>query len=562
MATPVIGLKAAVGSSILAAVMASSAQAASVDFLLTPQGSNYDHGVQLAIPAAFGGGQFTFELWLRPNNSFPFGSTADGSPGQRTNWSNANVTPYSSSGWWFEGNFLLDGHNNNEFANGTFSLQFYGSGRVRWLFGDGTGSNPGGVWSIGAFPASSGPNIVDGQWHQVTLVRRFVGAAASDLELWIDGVLIDTETSGLRTDMRTWWNNWSGFPAAQRGWFWGAEKQAAIGTRPVYEDYKGLVDEMRFWSRAKTAVELSADWSRAVTGNENGLVGWYRFGEGAGTSACDSLAPTSCISFANTAASLWTANEPPLTSMGDIIAPSIPGNLQATAVSASQVNLTWNASTDNVGVASYRVQRDGLTVAAGAAVTATSFADTGLAANTTYTYTVSAVDAAGNRSGESAIRQVTTPPAAPDTTAPSVPSNLQATATSTTQVSLSWTVSTDNVGVASYRVQRDGVTVASGAALIGATFVDTGLTANTRYTYTVSAVDAAGNRSAESTSASVNTPANPPPPSSSGGGGGGALNAFFVLWLALVAIGRRALPRRLLRLAERNVKRTRVGFVV
>ena len=272
-----------------------------------------DYGRQTVLPPAFGVGEFTFELWIRPDTSFPVGSTRpEGSDAQRTNWTAADVAPYSANDWWYEGNFLLDGHNNASFSAGTFSLQFYGGGRVRWLLGDGDDPGPGGLWSVGAYPAATGPSVLDGNWHQITLVRRWAGASQARLEMWIDGSLVDTETSSVRTDMRQWWSAWSGFPASQEGWFWGAEKQAAIDVLPQYEDYKGLVDEVRFWSRAKAAGEIAADYARAVTGTEPGLAGAYSFGEGAGTSACDSLLPSRCITFHRMKAGSWTTQDPPL----------------------------------------------------------------------------------------------------------------------------------------------------------------------------------------------------------------------------------------------------------
>jgi alkaline phosphatase D len=96
---------------------------------------------------------------------------------------------------------------------------------------------------------------------------------------------------------------------------------------------------------------------------------------------------------------------------------------------------------------------------------------------------------------------------ATDTTAPTVPTGVTATANSATQVTVSWTASTDAVGVASYRVRRGGVDLTGATAVTGTSFVDTTVSASTAYSYTVSAVDAAGNRSAESTAATVTTPA-------------------------------------------------------
>ena len=77
----------------------------------------------------------------------------------------------------------------------------------------------------------------------------------------------------------------------------------------------------------------------------------------------------------------------------DTTPPSTPAGLTATAVSSSQINLSWTASTDNVGVTGYKIFRDGVQVGTSAT---NSFSNTGLAASTVYSYTVSANDAAGN----------------------------------------------------------------------------------------------------------------------------------------------------------------------
>ena len=85
-----------------------------------------------------------------------------------------------------------------------------------------------------------------------------------------------------------------------------------------------------------------------------------------------------------------------MTGGSDTIAPTAPSSLTATATSASDVALTWGASTDNVAVTGYRILRNGSYVTT---VTSTSFTDSGLAASTLYSYTVSALDSAGNQSG-------------------------------------------------------------------------------------------------------------------------------------------------------------------
>src|SRR5260221_13120331 len=77
----------------------------------------------------------------------------------------------------------------------------------------------------------------------------------------------------------------------------------------------------------------------------------------------------------------------------------------ATAAGATAINLSWIASTDNVGVTGYIVKRNGTPVGT---PTSTSFADTSLLPGFTYSYTVAARDAAGNVSPESASASATT----------------------------------------------------------------------------------------------------------------------------------------------------------
>ncbi|WHY17218.1 discoidin domain-containing protein [Paenibacillus sp. G2S3] len=333
----------------------------------------------------------------------------------------------------------------------------------------------------------------------------------------------------------------------------------------------------------------------------------------------------------------------------DTQAPSIPANLTATVVSSSGINLSWTASTDNVGVTGYEIYRGGSLVGNTAT---TSFSDTGLTAATAYSYTVKAKDAAGNvsaasntatattqaggggtgvaldRSGWTATSSptsgdvpanlldgsmatrwstgaamvpgqsftvdmkavksinkivmdstgsdldyarsyevyvsndgtnwgnavasgngtgpVVTATFAPqnaryikvvqtgtasswwsirefnvfgstgtgDNQAPSAPANLTATVVSSNGINLSWTASTDNVGVTGYEIYRGGSQVGNTATT---SFSDTGLTPATAYSYTVKAKDAAGNVSTASNTATATTQAG-------GGGTGGALD--------------------------------------
>jgi len=95
-------------------------------------------------------------------------------------------------------------------------------------------------------------------------------------------------------------------------------------------------------------------------------------------------------------------------SPSDTQSPTAPTNLGATAVSSNQVNLTWSASSDNVGVTGYNVFRNGIQVGT---ASSTTYTDTGLSASTTYIYTVSAFDAGGNASAASSPASTMTLPA-------------------------------------------------------------------------------------------------------------------------------------------------------
>jgi YD repeat-containing protein len=196
-------------------------------------------------------------------------------------------------------------------------------------------------------------------------------------------------------------------------------------------------------------------------------------------------------------------NRTQTTSKSESFPPSVPTGLSATAVSGTQINLSWSASTDTggSGLAGYRIYRGGSQIGTS---TTPSYANSSLANATTYTYTVAAYDAAGNLSAQSSSASATTP----DQTPPSVPTGLTGSASSATQINLSWTASTDNVGVTGYRIYRGGNQIGTSA---GAAYSDLTVVGSTTYSYTVEAYDAANNRSAPSAARSVATPDVTPP---------------------------------------------------
>jgi len=177
--------------------------------------------------------------------------------------------------------------------------------------------------------------------------------------------------------------------------------------------------------------------------------------------------------------------------------PDPPANVNATAASPTQINLTWSA----VAVAEvYKIYRDG-TLLKSVSKTVTTLADTGLTPNTSYCYSVTATDSAGYESNKSG--QV----CAITASKPDPPANVNATAASPTQINLTWSA----VAVAEvYKIYRDGTLLKSVSKTV-TTLADTGLTPNTSYCYSVTATDSAGNESDKSGQVCVTTSGTPPP---------------------------------------------------
>ncbi len=189
----------------------------------------------------------------------------------------------------------------------------------------------------------------------------------------------------------------------------------------------------------------------------------------------------------------------------DTTAPSVPRGVAAEARSDTRIDVNWDPSTDDGAVDGYRLFRDGRQIAD---LARTDFSDTGLTPATTYGYTVAAYDTVGNVSAESEPATATTdaPPPPPDTTPPTVPGSVTATAVSSAEIDVAWDAATDDGEVAGYVVYREGSEVAD---VVGTDHRDTGLEASTPYRYTVAAYDTAGNRSGESEPASATTAADP-----------------------------------------------------
>ena len=191
--------------------------------------------------------------------------------------------------------------------------------------------------------------------------------------------------------------------------------------------------------------------------------------------------------------------------------PLPPTNLAATAVSPSQINLSWTAPSDNGGsaITGYKIERstDGgstwpTVVNIG---NTTSYSDTGLVHSTTYTYRVSAINSAGTGSPSNTATATTF------NTVPSSPLGLTATPTSSSQINLSWSAPADNGGtlINGYKIERStngGVswsTLVANTTNTSTTYSDTGLSTAKTYTYRVSAINHVGTSSPSNTTSAT-----------------------------------------------------------
>lgn len=197
----------------------------------------------------------------------------------------------------------------------------------------------------------------------------------------------------------------------------------------------------------------------------------------------------------------------------DTTTPSVPASLTAVPVSDTQINLSWIASTDNIGVTGYQVFRNGSTTPV-ATPSTNSYSDTGLTASTLYTYTVKAVDAAGNVSGTSSPVSTTTlsvPP--PDTTPPVVviTAPLQGAILSSGTTATTLSVSTNESSTCAYATTAGtpfgSMTVFGTTGAVAHSTTLSGLTNGSAYTYYVKCSDVSANVSSDtSTSFSVANP--------------------------------------------------------
>ena len=194
----------------------------------------------------------------------------------------------------------------------------------------------------------------------------------------------------------------------------------------------------------------------------------------------------------------------------DTTAPEMPKSFVASAVNDTTVQISWGTSTDTgrSGLKGYKLYRDGVIINGGLLASATSYSDTGLKEKTTYKYKLVAFDKGGNDSAATTEKAVlTAAKVLEDTTPPTQPTGLAASAKSYKEIALSWSASTDTggSGLTQYKIYRDGKLISTqGAGTL--TYSDVGLISGKSYSYKVSALDGKGNESILSAVVSGSTP--------------------------------------------------------
>lgn len=211
-----------------------------------------------------GGGSFTLDFWLR-------GSTADNAT------ANDGGDVESFDYRWIDGNIIIDRDIWGD-SEADWGVSIAG-GFVR--FGTGPGDPPG----ANTHNTLEGDvNVLDGTWHHVAVVRD---ASIGQNRIYVDGALDMAGSTGVSTDDISYPNGGTPNPVTQWGPYivLGAEKHDA---GPAYPSFRGYFDELRIWNVALSGPQLDAAKGRVIDPDTMGLVGYYRFEEGNGTSVLDS----------------------------------------------------------------------------------------------------------------------------------------------------------------------------------------------------------------------------------------------------------------------------------
>jgi len=448
-------------------------------------------------------------------------ATFDGSTGNVALGSQRSGPSSYSTELWFKtgttnGGKLVGFGNAQTGMSGSYDKQVYLTNDGRLVFG---------VYNNGFDTVYSPAGFNDNQWHQVVATQGSAGMA-----LYVDDHLVGSNGASAN-------QGYSGY------WRVGGDNLNAWPDQPSSAYFAGTIDEVAIYDSVLSAGQVDAHYTASgrsgpdavapttsisspadgatvgtgavtVTATASDNVGvtavdlqvdgttvatdtaapyTFSWSAGSGSHTLQTIAHDAAANTGSSALVHVTATAPDTTNPTTAITSPAAGD---TVYSPTTVTAT---ATDDTGVASAALQVDGTTVATD--TTAPYSFSWNATAVGSHTLRTVATDAAGN-SGQSAPVTVTvTAPA--DTTPPTAPGSLTASQVTTSSVTLSWTAATDDRSVAGYRVLRNG-TVLPGT-VTGLSYTDTGLTAGTAYTYTVRAVDAAGNVGPDSNQVLITT---------------------------------------------------------
>lgn len=406
--------------------------------------------------------------------------------------------------------------------SGSYDKHVYMTNDGRLIFG---------VWNGQSDTVTSANSYNNGQWHYMVASQGSGG-----MSLWVDGALVGTNPVSSNQAYNGYWriggDNLNGWP-----------------NQPSSSYFAGSIDEVATYSYVLSPAQISAHYSAAghsgpdivppataitapadgdtvstgsvpvsATATDNVGVTAVDLQVDGSTVATDTAAPYTFTwnatagphtlqtvahdAAGNTGTSdpvSVTAATPDTTAPTTAITSPADG---ATVYGTTAVNANAN---DNVGVSSVDLQVDGTTVATD---TAAPYNFTWNATDVgNHTLTTVARDAAGNAGTSAAVHVTVQVP--PDTTAPTAPGTLTGTTPTTTSVHLAWGAATDNVGVTGYVIVRDGVELPG--QVTGLSYDDTGLAPGSTHTYSVRALDAAGNKGPAGNEVTLTLPTSPTP---------------------------------------------------
>lgn len=182
----------------------------------------------------------------------------------------------------------------------------------------------------------------------------------------------------------------------------------------------------------------------------------------------------------------------------DTQAPTVPADVSLSNISLNSMDISWTASTDNIGVTGYNIYIDGILEAQ---TTNTTYSFSDLETNTTYSFTVVAKDLINNMSAASIALDGTT---LGDTVAPTTPADIMVSNETDSSFNLTWTASTDNNAVGGYEIYVDNNLTAT---TTNSSYTIVGLNASTSYSVEILAFDNDNNKSNKSASVNATTTA-------------------------------------------------------